>query len=243
MAQAVKHPAVNEQVVRSGFDSLSYSGLDKLGRVALSKCFHLREFLYSEIAVEYRLRNVPDKERATDAIASGTKLCELLLQPLQDTFGRVHVRSGYRSRAVNAAGVDKHNCARDNDGFHIWEYPSTAGHGAGATACISIPRVSKQVFAGRADELALAWWIHDNLPSWSCLEFFSTPRGSDELAFNIGWHERPMKVIHSWRGGPRTVHSIFRPSKHGDRVGKLFLLHAPNDLNSLPREPKCLRRS
>ena len=43
------------------FDPNSYSGLDRLGRIALSESFHLREFLYSEIAVQYQLRNVPDK--------------------------------------------------------------------------------------------------------------------------------------------------------------------------------------
>ena len=29
------------------FDPKSYSGLDRLGRIALSESFHLREFLYS----------------------------------------------------------------------------------------------------------------------------------------------------------------------------------------------------
>ena len=87
------------------FDPQSYSGLDRLGRIALSESFHMREFLYSEIAVHYQLRNVPDKERIDIAIEAGSKLCSLLLEPLQKQFGRVHVRSGYRSREVNAAGV------------------------------------------------------------------------------------------------------------------------------------------
>ena len=33
------------------FDPATYTGLDKLGRIPLSRHFHMREFLYSEIAV------------------------------------------------------------------------------------------------------------------------------------------------------------------------------------------------
>ena len=183
------------------FDPNSYEGLEKLGRVSLSKSFHMREFLYSEIAVHHRLRNVPRDVDA--AVYAGRQLCERLLEPLQEAFGRVHVRSGYRSHAVNLEGVDKHKCAKDNDGFHVWDRPTTSGHGAGAMACISIPRVSKAVWEGKADDLAVAWWIVDHLPDWSCLEFFATPTYADELSFNIGWHEKAFETITTWRTTPR----------------------------------------
>ena len=186
------------------FDPQSFAGLDRLGRVRLSKSFHMREFLYSEIAVHYQLRNVPDADRVEDAVYAGSKLCKLLLEPLQQQFGRVHVRSGYRSRQVNAAGVGKHKCAADNDGFHTWDWPNSR-HGSGATACISVPAVSAAVLAGKAPYEALAWWIYDNLPDWSSLEFFATPEHADQLCFNIGWHAVPLKTITSWRGGPRNV--------------------------------------
>ena len=186
------------------FDPRSYLGLEKLGRIRLSPSFHMREFLYSEIAVEYQIRNVPDAGRVADAVSAGRQLCHRLLEPLQQAFGRIHIRSGYRSRAVNQAGVKKHNCASNNDGVHTWEYPKN-GHGAGATACISIPSVSKAVLAGEATELAMAWWIHDHMKDWSFIEVFATPRWSDEVAFNIGWHEVPMKVILNRRGGPLTL--------------------------------------
>ena len=184
------------------FDPQSYSGLDRLGRIALSESFHMREFLYSEIAVHYQLRNVPDKERIDIAIEAGSKLCSLLLEPLQKQFGRVHVRSGYRSREVNAAGVQKHNCAADNRGFHTWDHPSE-NNGIGATACISVPGVSKAVFDGTVSYESMAWWVYDNLPEWSHLEFFATAEHSDEVCFNIGWLEQPLKTMTSWRRGSR----------------------------------------
>lgn len=192
------------EVARLLFDPQTYSGLESLGRVALSPSFHLREFLYSEIAVHYERRNVPDSGRLEFAVAAGRELCQRLLEPIQGRFGRVHIRSGYRSRAVNQLGVAKHNCAADNDGIHTWDYP-TPGHGMGATACISVPSVSRAVLDGRVHELALFWWVLEHLPHWSLIEVFSTKPGSDEVAFNIGWHETPIKSFTSWRGGPRNV--------------------------------------
>ena len=166
----------------------------------------MREFLYSEIAMHYQLKNVPDD--VDRAVSSGEKLCQLLLDPLQETFGRVHVRSGYRSRAVNLRG-SQHNCAADNDGFHTWDHESRSGHGFGAMACISIPSLSQKILAGDVDVGTIAWWIHDHLPDWSWVEFFATPSHisfADEVAFNIGWHERPMRSITSRRGGPRNLY-------------------------------------
>ena len=184
------------------FDPKSYSGLDRLGRIALSESFHLREFLYSEIAVQYQLRNVPDKGGIDTAVEAGSKLCQLLLEPLQQQFGRIHVRSGYRSLEVNAAGVGKHNCAKDNRGFHTWDHPSES-NGIGATACISVPRLSKAVLADKVAYESIAWWIYDQLPAWSHLEFFATAEHSDEVCFNIGWLAQPLKAMTSWRGGAK----------------------------------------
>jgi len=182
------------------FDPQSYSGLDRLGRIALSESFHLREFLHSEIAVQYQLRNVPEKTSIDIAVEAGSKLCSLLLEPLQQQFGRIHVRSGYRSLEVNAVGVGKHNCATDNRGFHTWDHPSPK-NGIGATACISIPRISKAVLAGTVPYESIAWWIHDHLPDWSHVEFFATPEHSDEVCFNIGWVAQPLKAMTTWRDG------------------------------------------
>jgi hypothetical protein len=61
-----------------------------------------------EIANVHRMTNLPDDPDF--AIAAGRRLCEDLLEPLQATFGRIAIRSAYRSPAVNAYGnVHDHN--------------------------------------------------------------------------------------------------------------------------------------
>ncbi|MFT3777149.1 MAG: hypothetical protein QM772_02535 [Ottowia sp.] len=203
-------------------DPQTYSGLDRLGRIPLSDSFHLREFLHSEIAVHYGLRNVPDAAHIETAIKAGSKLCTLLLEPLQARFGRIHVRSGYRSRAVNEAGVGKHNCAADNDGLHTWDHPGRK-NGMGATACISIPRISRVVLSGQMPYEALAWWMHDNLAEWSHVEFFATPEHSDEVCFNIGWFQTPLKTMTTWRGGPRSLLERMPPAAQRRELSQLLL--------------------
>ena len=106
---------------------------------------------------------------------------------------------------MNAAGVEKHNCAADNRGFHTWDHPSE-NNGIGATACIGVPSISRAVLAETCTYEAIAWWIHDNLPEWSHLEFFATAEHSDEVCFNIGWLSKPLKTMTTWRGGPKALH-------------------------------------
>lgn len=117
----------------------SYEALEALGRVRLSKNFFMRDFLYSEIAAWHGLRNVPDD--ADSALEVGQVLCEELLEPLHSTFGDIHVRSGYRSPAVNRFGNENGlNCASNaaNYGYHIWDYADPDGR-RGATACMVDP--------------------------------------------------------------------------------------------------------
>jgi len=168
--------------------SLSYARLEKIGRIRLSKSFFLRDFLHSEIASYYGLLNVPDDVEL--AVAAGTKLCEELLEPLQDQFGRIHVRSGFRSCEVNALGNEKgHNCARNERNYaaHIWDRRDADGC-MGAMACVVVTSFVDRYEAGE-DWRALAWWIHDHLP-YSSLRFF--PKYA---AFNINWHERPKRDV------------------------------------------------
>lgn len=88
----------------------SVSALEELGRVRLSKSFFMRDFLYSEIANYYGKSNIPEDPDL--AIEVGKRLCEELLEPLNETFGRVAVRSAYRSPTINSFGNEKgHNCA------------------------------------------------------------------------------------------------------------------------------------
>jgi len=169
----------------------SYERLEDLGRVRLSQHFFMRDFLYSEIAAWHGLRNVPDHPE--QAVAVGKLLCEHLLEPLQATFGRIHIRSAYRSPQVNKFGNEnKLNCASNESNYagHIWDYPDAQGK-RGATACIVIPWLVDFVEKG-GSWTAMAWWIHDHLP-YSSLYFF--PRLS---AFNINWHEAPVRRIDSY---------------------------------------------
>ncbi len=69
----------------------SVAALEDMGRVQLSKSFYFRDFLYSEIANHYGMPNIPDDPDL--AIAAGRRLCEELLEPLQETFGRIDIRS------------------------------------------------------------------------------------------------------------------------------------------------------
>lgn len=164
----------------------SVRGLEELGRVQLSRSFYLREFLHSEIAEIHGISNIPDNPDL--AIAAGTKLCEELLEPLNDRFGRIVIRSAYRSAAVNGFGnANKLNCASNeaDRAGHIWDLHDKDGH-MGATACIVIPSLIGQ------DWRAIAWWIHDHLP-YAHLQFF--PKLT---AFNIQWHEQPRKRIDSF---------------------------------------------
>ncbi|MBN9333411.1 MAG: hypothetical protein J0I64_08080 [Devosia sp.] len=77
--------------------------LEACGRVRLSENFFMRDFLYSGIRVINGFRNLPDDPDL--AIAAGKRLCEDLLEPLQAKFGRISVRSSYRSPEVNHFGA------------------------------------------------------------------------------------------------------------------------------------------
>lgn len=175
----------------------SVSALDDFGRVQLSKSLYMRDFLYSEIANFHGIANFPDDPEL--AINAGTRLCEDLLEPIQDTFGRIAIRSAYRSQALNrfgnkqqSLGKKAYNCASNEANFahHIWDMRDSHGR-MGATACIFIPWFAEKFEAG-ADWRSLAWWIHDHLPY---SELFFYPK---KAAFNISWHEKPERRIDSY---------------------------------------------
>lgn len=164
--------------------------LETLGRVRLSKHFYMRDFLYSEIANFYGLPNIPDNPDL--AIANGRAFCETLLDPLQETFGRIAVRSGYRSPSVNRFGNEnKLNCARNDNPIecHIWDRNS--GEQAIAGASIVIPWFADQYEQGR-DWRDLAWWMHDHL-DYSEIYFFPKL-----CAFNLVWRPKPLRRIDSY---------------------------------------------
>lgn len=139
----------------------------------------MREFLYSEVGNYYSIPNIP--VHPDIAIEQGKKLALSLLEPLQDHFGRLHIRSGYRSPTLNLACNEKGlGCKSNvkNYARHIWDIPNEFGQ-YGAMACV--------VISGYADEGGLTGgtkpieeWIKRNL-NYSELIFFKK-----QGAFNIG---------------------------------------------------------
>lgn len=166
--------------------------LESIGRTRLSPNFFLRDFLHSEIAAAFGIVNQPDDlDLASEA---GTNLCQELLEPLHATFGKVCIRSGYRSRQLNALGHRlRLGCASNDYNYagHIWDARDAEGR-MGATATIVIPWFVDYLDNG-GDWRAMAWWVHDHLP-YSYMCFY--PRLG---AFNLQWREQPERKIMSWR--------------------------------------------
>lgn len=167
--------------------------LEDFGRVRLSRNFFMRDFLHSEISQIEGIPNIPDYPDI--AIQAGTQLCEQVLEPIQNKFGRISIRSAYRSPAVNSKGAEnknQYNCASNEANYagHIWDYRDGDGC-LGAMACIVVNSFVPY-YERTGHWQALAWWIHDNVPGYSAMYFF--PKLA---AFNISWREQPKKVIKS----------------------------------------------
>jgi hypothetical protein len=177
----------------------SMRGLEDLGRVRLSRYFWMREFLCSEISNIHRIPNIPVNPDL--AIERGRAFCQTLLDPLEDTFGRIFVRSGYRSPDLNRFGNEnKLNCARNDYPLecHIWDLPDVPVAGAS----IVIPWFADRYAQGR-DWRDLAWWLYDHL-AFSEVWFFPKL-----CAFNIAWRPEPQRRIDSYIA-PRGC--LLRPS-------------------------------
>jgi hypothetical protein len=195
----------------------SVAALTEFGRVRLSRTFFMRDFLFSDIASVHGMTNLPDDPELT--IAAGSRLCEHLLEPIQDAFGRIAIRSAYRSREVNGFGNEMqrkgkpgYSCASNeaNRAGHIWDWRDKDGH-MGATACIVVPGFWDR-FQAQGDWVRLAWWIHDHLP-YSSLYFF--PK---YWAFNISWHERPLRRIDSYVAPKGCLTKPGMPSHEGSHA-------------------------
>lgn len=100
---------------------------------------------------------------------------------------------------------------------------TTALRHYGATACIVVPWLVEHIATG-GSWTDMAWWIHDHL-DYSSLCFF--PKS---LAFNINWHERPVRRIDSYVG-PRGC--LTKPGmknhagRHGDQYRGFPELNSP----------------
>jgi len=176
--------------------------LDNLARIRLSQNFFLRDFLYSETAAVHGINNIPDDLEL--AVAAGRQLCEQVLEPIQAAWGRIHIRSAFRSCKVNQLGNELGaNCATNESNYagHIWDRRDEHGF-MGATACIVIPAYL-DYFEKTGDWTSLAWWIHAHVPAYSSLYFFPKL-----CAFNISWYENRQspKNISSYVQDPNTGH-------------------------------------
>jgi len=168
----------------------SMRGLETLGRVRLSRHFFMRDFLYSEISNMHEIQNIPDDPDL--AIETGRAFCRALMDPLEETFGRIAVRSGYRSAALNRFGNENRlNCARNDNPLecHMWDWGKGADRVAGAS--VVIPWFADRYEAGR-DWRDLAWWLHDHL-DYSEIWFFPKL-----CAFNLVWRPLPRRRIDSY---------------------------------------------
>ena len=164
--------------------------LETFGRQRLSKYYYMRDFMFSEISGFHGRTNIP--ENPDLALENGRAFCQALLDPLEETFGRIAIRSGYRSPDLNRYGNEnKLNCARNEHPLecHIWDRDGGAAAIAGAS--IVIPWFADQYEQGR-DWQDLAWWLHDHLP-YSEMWFF--PKLA---ALNLVWRPTPWRTISSY---------------------------------------------
>jgi hypothetical protein len=173
---------------------MTFDELEQLGREQLSSSFFMREFLYSEISQIKNIPNIPHYPET--ALMNGQKLCSEVLEPIQDKFGRLSIRSGYRSPEINnlgAANKNKYKCASNQRNYskHIWDYPDSSGF-FGAMTCIVVPSYLAH-YQKKGDWQTLAKWIEDNIPEYSEMTFHPKL-----CAFNVSWHERPKKKIRSY---------------------------------------------
>jgi len=131
----------------------------------LSTNFSLHELTKSETALRMGLDNTPDDE-ATENLRL---LCEKVLQPVRDHYGKgVKVNSAYRSPESNAAvGGSK-----------------TSDHCKGMAADIEIPGVAN------AD---LAQWIMDNLEYTQLILEFYTPGIPDSGWVHVSYDPNNLK--------------------------------------------------
>ncbi len=163
-----------EDMGRCGFRRISSSAISCIRRSPISIAFRI----FPTIRISRRGRQAAVRG-AAGAVAGDLR--------------RLHIRSGYRSAAVNEFGNrNKLNCSTNaaTAADHIWDMRDFDGC-MGATACVVVPWMVDH-YSNEEDWQKLAWWIHDHLP-YAALCFFPKL-----WAFNIQWHERPKRVIQSY---------------------------------------------
>ena len=146
----------------------------------LTANFSLEELTKSETALRFGMDNTPNDEQLANMVA----LCECVLQPIRDHFGKgVKVNSGFRDPEVNAkVGGSK-----------------TSDHCKGMAADIEIPGVANA---------ELAQWIVDNLEFRQVILEFYTPGIPDSgwvhVSYNPGDNKK--QVLTATKQSGKTVY-------------------------------------
>jgi len=146
----------------------------------LTANFSYQEMTKSETALRFGLDNTPNDSELENLVA----LCECVLQPVRDHFGKgVKVNSGFRDIEVNAkVGGSK-----------------TSDHTRGMAADIEIPGVSNA---------ELGQWIVDNLSFRQVILEFYTPGIPDSgwvhVSYNAGDNKK--QVLTATKQNGKTVY-------------------------------------
>jgi len=148
--------------------------------VHLTKNFTLEEMTKSETALRFGLDNTPNDQELSNLVA----LCESVLQPIRDHFGKgVKVNSGFRDSEVNAkVGGSK-----------------TSDHCKGMAADIEIPGVAN------AD---LAQFIVDNMTFRQVILEFYTPGIPDSGWVHVSYDitDNKKQVLTATKQNGKTVY-------------------------------------
>lgn len=150
---------------------------EALSRVRLSKNFILRDFLFSKSSSSVGITNFP--EHPDLVIAAGKALCERLLEPILQQFGRFAITFGYQSRegieaddpALGATSSCPHNWDRKSWGNEVYARVDILPF------CVEDGEVSKHEFAQwlmqNLDVDLLMQWTRSNV---FCLTISPKPR-------------------------------------------------------------------
>ena len=143
----------------------------------LSRNFSLQELIKSDTAIRKGIDNNPN----ADQIEKLKLLCENILQPVRDHFGRVKVTSGFRSvelcTAIGSSVNSQHAKAEAAD-----------------FECIGV------------DNAELADWIHKNLPYDQLILEFYTPGEPNSGWIHASWIEGTPRAsfLHAYKSEGKT---------------------------------------
>ena len=135
----------------------------------LSRNFTLAELIKSDTAIRKGINNNPNAEQ----IEKLKLLCENILQPVRDHFGRVKVTSGFRSSelclAIGSSVNSQHARAEAAD-----------------FECIGV------------DNAELADWIHQNLTYDQLICEFYTPGEANSGWIHCSWVSEQPRASYLW---------------------------------------------